>query len=96
MIPKVVQVLPGDGYEVYVYFEDGAIKLFDMSAIVNKGGVFKNIADSEVFRESMTVLNDTLAWDIDGNRNPYDCIDIDPIHIYESGINAEDPLAEAV
>lgn len=27
-------------------------------------------------------MNDTLAWDIKGNRNEYDCLDIDPDTLY--------------
>ena len=27
-------------------------------------------------------MNDTLAWDIGGNRDPYKCLDIDPETLY--------------
>ena len=32
--------------------------------------------------ESCTILNDTLAWDIVGDRNESKCIDIDPDTLY--------------
>lgn len=32
--------------------------------------------------ESCTILNDTLAWDITGDRNESKCIDIDPDTLY--------------
>lgn len=28
-------------------------------------------------------MNDTLVWDITGNRDNRDCIDIDPFTLYE-------------
>lgn len=31
---------------------------------------------------SCTIQNDTLAWDIAGNRNTSKCIDIDPDTLY--------------
>lgn len=33
--------------------------------------------------EQCTILNGTLAWDMKGNRNPDDCVDIDPDMLYE-------------
>ena len=42
--------------------------------------------------DKCTILNNTLAWDIGGNYNPYTCIDIDPENIYETAETIEDPL----
>ena len=47
-----------------------------------------------LFRERLTVLNDTVAWDLDGNRDPAACIDLDPCELYESCPVVEDPLKE--
>ncbi len=82
MFPKVVQVIPMKDYSVYVYFEDGKIIHYDMKNMLNKE-VFKPLNDIEVFINSCTVMNDTLAWDIDGNRDSSCCIDIDPFTLYE-------------
>ena len=38
--------------------------------------------DINIFMESCTILNDTLAWDIVGDRNESKCIDIDPDTLY--------------
>jgi len=38
----------------------------------------------------------TLAWDLGGNFDPYNCLDIDPETIYKDGLDVEDPLAEKV
>ena len=92
MLHSVIQVKPTPNFKVYVYFDDGKIKLFDMAPLLGKG-VFKQIADMHVFMGKCTVLNHTLAWDIDGNFDEYKCLDIDPETIYNSGIDVEDPLS---
>lgn len=49
-----------------------------------------------VFSECLTVLNNTFAWDLDGNRDPAACIDLDPCELYKSCPVVEDPLKEAI
>ncbi len=82
MTPEIVQVVPMDDYRVYVYFEDGKIVCYDASDILEKGAfaVLKNI---QIFKDTCTILNDTLAWDIGGNRDVTACLDIDPYMLYE-------------
>lgn len=82
MFPKVVQVVPMKNYLVYVYFEDGKIVCYDMSHMVEKEA-FYALKDINVFMDTCTVLNDTLAWDINGNRDNTACLDIDPDTLYE-------------
>lgn len=91
MLHTVVQVKPTRDFKVYVYFDDGKIKLFDMKSLLGKG-VFKQISDIDAFLEKCTVLNHTLAWDVGGNFDQYNCIDIDPETIYSTGIDVADPL----
>ena len=40
MIPKVLQAVAGQNYQVYLYFHDGTVRLLDASPLVHKGGVF--------------------------------------------------------
>lgn len=47
MFPKVVQVIPMKDYSVYVYFEDGKIVCYDMSAMIEKE-VFRPLKDLDV------------------------------------------------
>ena len=47
------------------------------------------------FREHLTVLNDTAAWDVNGDFDPCSCIDLDPIELYESSVVVADPLETA-
>jgi hypothetical protein len=91
---KVVQVFPQEDYTVYVYFVDGKVKQYDVRHLVGKG-VFHRLKNKEFFIEHCTVLNHTLAWDISGTFDPYTCIDIDPVTIYENGITVSDPLEES-
>ena len=80
--PTVIQVNPCNNYSVYVYFDDGKIVLYDISSKIGKG-VFKALQDINVFKDTCTVMNGTLAWDISGKRNPETCIDIDVFTLYD-------------
>lgn len=81
MFPKVVQVVPMKDYSVYVYFEDGKIVCYDMLPMIEKE-VFQPLRDLDVFMNTCTVMNDTLAWDIQGKWDNTTCLDIDPDTLY--------------
>ena len=92
MIPKVIQAVAGPDFTVFAYFHDGTVRLFDASPLLEKGGVFLPLCDAEFFRTRLTVLNDSVAWDIDGTRNPGTCIDLDPCEMYETCPIVDYPL----
>lgn len=81
MIPQIVQVVPIEDYKVYVYFEDGKIVLYDVKHLLNKG-IFKILNDKDFFMNRCMIMNDTLAWDVSGNRDETSCIDIAPDTLY--------------
>lgn len=81
-VPTVVQVTPLDNYHVHVYFDDGKIIDYDMSQQLN-GEVFKPLNDIKLFKDTCTVMNGTLAWDLEGNRDVEKCVDIDLFTLYE-------------
>ena len=95
MEPTAVQAIPRSDFKVYVYFDDGKIVLYDVAPLLNQG-VFKKISTIKDFIEKCTILNGTLAWDIGGNYDIYNCIDIAPDTIYAIGVPVTDPLAEKV
>lgn len=95
-MPKVVQAVAGDGSTVYAYFNDGTVRQLDAAPLLEKGGVFAPLRDPDFFRERLTVLNDTVAWDIDGNRDPCTCVDLDPCEIYETCPVVADPLKDVI
>jgi hypothetical protein len=69
--------------------------LYDMSPFIGKG-VFKPLESNSFFVQRCTVLNNTLAWDVTGNFDPYERIDIAPETIYADGNDVADPLAPEV
>ncbi len=89
-IPEVLQSVAGENFIVYAYMNDGTIRLFDVKPLIEQGGVFEKLKDIDFFN-SVTVMNSTVAWDLSGNFDPYNCIDIDPFSIYEAPAVA-DPL----
>lgn len=80
--PKVVKVIPNDDYKVQVFFEDGKQVMYDMTPNLS-GEVFRPLKNPEIFKNTCTVLNDTLAWDISGNKDERECIDIDVFTLYQ-------------
>ena len=82
MFPKIVQVVPTEEYTVYVYFEDGKIVCYDVKPLLEKE-VFAVLREVNFFVSTCTILNDTLAWDVSGDRDSAKCIDIDPDTLYE-------------
>ena len=89
--PKVLQVYPTDDYCIYAYFNDGSVRLFDAKHLIKPGTVFEPLLDIDCFKSTLTVMHDTIAWDLEGTRNPYKCIDIDPFVVFEQPAVA-DPL----
>ncbi|MEC4273232.1 DUF2442 domain-containing protein [Adlercreutzia sp. R25] len=92
--PTVVQAIAGPDKTVYAYFSDGRITQFDMKEIIANGGVFERLADNSFFETALTVLNDTVAWDVSGHYDPATCIDVDPFVVYEAK-RVSDPLEDA-
>ena len=90
-VPAIVQVVPHTDYTVSVYFVDGKIVLYDVKPKLSRG-VFTILQDKDFFVERCRIMNDTLAWDLTGNHDPSDCIDIDPDYLYSLEY-AEDPVA---
>lgn len=41
---------------------------YDAGAVL-QGEVFAPLRDLDTFKKTCTVLNDTLAWDLEGNRD---------------------------
>ena len=92
--PEIYQAVAGNNYTVYAYLNDGSVRELDVKPLIKKGGVFKKIEDETVFKNTLTVLNGTVAWDIVGNRNEYECIDIDPMTIFKCPVVTDFPTGE--
>lgn len=92
--PAVVQTVPGPDKTVFAYFTDGRITQLDMKPSNARDGVFSQLTDDAFFVDALTVLNETVAWDVSGRYDPANCIDIDPFTAYEAPA-VKDPLGEA-
>ena len=79
--PCIVQVVPHRDYTVSGYFVDGKIVVYDVKPKL-ESGVFKALQDMDFFMNQCKIMNDTLAWDLSGENDPANCIDIDPETLY--------------
>lgn len=93
--PKLFQVLPTDDFCIYLYYDNGEIRLYDCKWILNETGVFTKIHNIESFKELCTIMNGTLAFDVSAIRDPYNCIDICPDTIYEDSIKCNKDVLSA-
>ena len=91
-MPEVVQVIatPAPNYRIILYFDDGSIRQFDVTPLLD-GPVFQPLKDPELFRRSLTVMNGTAAWDIAGTRDEWRCIDLDPLVLYQDAAEIDEP-----
>ncbi len=88
--PQVLQVVAGDDYELFVYFDDGSIHRTDVRPLL-AGEVFAPLRDPQVFRVALTVMNGTVAWDVSRTRDPTKCIDLDPLVLYRDTPTVPEP-----
>ena len=44
-----------------------------------------------IFEKALTVIGSTVAWDLEGNRDEYNSIDIAPFYVFESSIVLDIP-----
>ncbi len=93
-MPAVLQAVPGDDFTVYAYCNDGAVRLVDIKPLIALGGVFAPLADLDFFQDRLTILNDTVAWDITGDRDPTACVDLDADRIFAEAPVVADPLED--
>ena len=40
-IPEVLQAIPGAGYSIFVYFNDGTVRQYDASQLITQPSVFQ-------------------------------------------------------
>lgn len=88
--PEVIQVIPTLDFKVYIYFDDGTIRLFDATGLIEKG-VFSKLKEDNLFTDTCTVINHTLAWSIDKSYSEETCLDLDPINLYNTCPIVEEP-----
>ncbi len=90
--PEVLQVVPDDDYGLYIYFNDGSVRFHSMKGMLKQGTVFEPLIDKDTFKNKLTIINYTVAWDLKGNRDPGECIDLDPLVLFKESPIVKDPL----
>lgn len=90
--PEVFQAVADNNYNVYAYINDGSIRKFDAKPLIDKGGIFEPLKNKDVFKNTLTVIGNTVAWDLIGNRDEYRCIDVDPFLVFESPVVKDIPI----
>jgi hypothetical protein len=88
--PEIVQAVPAKGYNVYLYFDDGTIRLFNAAELVTEG-VFRQLTENNLFFEACTVLNGTVAWTPDLSYDADTCLDLDPVVLFETCPVVDEP-----
>jgi len=83
-VPAVWRVEPIEPYQINAYMNDGSVRRFDVAPLIEKGGVFAPLRDKKIFVERIMIMNGTVAWDIDGDGNPWTCVDIAPCTLAKS------------
>ncbi|MDR1791190.1 MAG: DUF2442 domain-containing protein [Propionibacteriaceae bacterium] len=73
---EAISVQPLEGHRIEVRFEDGQVRVFDMSGLLNMGD-FRRIADPEAFA-TVHIDGGAPAW-LDGS------VDIAPETVYYDG-----------
>ena len=81
LFPVVVQAVAGDDLTVYAYMLDGTVRKVSVKSLVEQGGVWERLRDADFFRDALTVMNDTVAWDLSGEHDPANCLDLDPFTV---------------
>jgi hypothetical protein len=63
MPPKLIEAVPGEGYEVRLRFADGLTADVDLSYLLEYGGVFRPLRGVEYFRRlRVDDGGNTIAW----------------------------------
>ena len=83
--PRVYQAILTDGFQLFAYCNDGAVREINIMSLVKPGAVYEFLEDSNL-RKMVTVSNETVAWKI-GSKH----IELDPFFIFDQPI-VPDPL----
>ena len=85
--PALIQVYAEDDYSIICQFVDGRVTRFDMKDELF--GVFEPLKDKNLFINTLTILDNTAAWDLSGKRDDSDCLTLDPWTLYVSEVYEE-------
>jgi len=55
--PELVQVIPTTEFTVYLYFDDGSVRIYNAKPLIEKGGVFSKLIDIDVFMKTCDIMS---------------------------------------
>lgn len=61
LTPDIIKVKALDRYNIYLKFENGEEKIYDMTEHINKIKYFSKLKNREYF-EKITIRGDTIEW----------------------------------
>ena len=78
--PKLLEIKPLEEYNIYLLYETGEEKVYNMQELIKEGKFYKNLEDKEKF-DKMKIVDITIEWE-DGE-------DIAPEILYNDSIPFE-------
>lgn len=61
IVPDIIEVKALENYKLYLKFENGEEKIYDMNALINKYKMYSRLKDKEYFKMVKT-RGDTVEW----------------------------------
>ncbi|MGL4731537.1 MAG: hypothetical protein ACRCW0_08130 [Clostridium sp.] len=71
-----------DNYKVRLYFNDGKVKVCDALEFIERNPLLEKFKNEQFCRERCCIINETMAFDIMGNKDEYNCYDIALEYLY--------------
>lgn len=82
--PKLSEAAPLDDYNVHLRFEDGLAADVDLSYLLDYGGVFEPLKDTEFFRKlEIDECSVTICWPNEADISPFTLYDHVQRAVYE-------------
>lgn len=66
---KIISVSANDDFTLFINFDNGEKRLYDVRPLLQKGTIFEKIADINTFRRAYVDEQHCIAWDIDPDVN---------------------------
>ena len=61
IVPNIIEVKPLDNYFIYLKFENGEEKVYDVKKEMNTIKCYEKLKDETYFK-NVTVMGDTVVW----------------------------------
>lgn len=62
IVPNIIEVKPLENYYIYLKFENGEEKVYDVKKEINSIKFYERLKDKAYF-ENLKILGDTIVWE---------------------------------